>query len=255
MKTILSVVVGSRLHGLNNETSDYDIRGIFVNPIKQVLSPYQKVKNTTWLEGNEDNTAYELADFCKFATQGNATILEILYSDQIRETTGWGDLLIQNRTKFLDSERIYEAHKGYAQNQYNKMNLFEPDARTPKFVVAYIRVLLQAQKLLATGSYDGWLDDDMKAFLLDIKYNFRIGLVPQITQTFVRLQTELMDVYAAHRTKYKPDLEWIDQFIYSCYMAMNTVQMEETIGPATRSHQVFQVKDEAERIKATTLEG
>jgi uncharacterized protein len=74
-KTILAkVVVGSRLHGTFNEQSDWDYRGIHISPLKDVLSPFKTQKNTTWIEGDEDNTSYELAEFCKLATKGNATI-------------------------------------------------------------------------------------------------------------------------------------------------------------------------------------
>lgn len=67
MKVLTKVVVGSRLHGLNTETSDWDYRGIHIHPLQDALSPFKKLKNTDWIEGDEDNTSYELADFCKNA--------------------------------------------------------------------------------------------------------------------------------------------------------------------------------------------
>jgi predicted nucleotidyltransferase len=217
VKNLLSVVVGSRLHGLNNEKSDYDIRGIFVNDLREVFSPYKKPKNTSWVEGEEDNTSYELREFCKLATQGNATILEILYSDMIREDTLAGIQLQANAVKFLDSERIFEAHKGYAHNQYTKMSLFTPDKRTPKFVVAYYRVMLQAIQILEHGNYDGWLTDEYKVKLLDIKYNWRPELIEVVSKDFAQLQVELADVHTKNYGKYKPDLEWIEDFCYRAY--------------------------------------
>jgi len=90
MKILTKVVVGSRLHGLDTPTSDWDYRGIHVSELKDVVSPFKTLKNTTWIEGDEDNTSYELAEFCKLATKGNATILEVFFSDKVTETISCG---------------------------------------------------------------------------------------------------------------------------------------------------------------------
>lgn len=217
MKTILSVVVGSRLHGLAKDSSDYDFRGIFMHPIKDIVSPFKNPKNTSWIEGDVDNTSYELRDFCKLSTKGNATILEILYSNQVRETSEIGEELRKNRIKFLDSKAIYEAHRGYAHNQYNKMNLFDPDDRTPKFAVAYLRVLQQAKQLLETGDFSPQVKED-KDFLMEVKYNFSSKLIPELSKAFAKLQVELADTYAKNHNKFKPDIEWIENFLLNSYL-------------------------------------
>jgi uncharacterized protein len=214
---ILSVVVGSRLHGLNNESSDYDIRGIFMHPLRDLVSPFKSLKNTSWIEGDEDNTAYELRDFCKYAAYGNPTILEILWSNMVRENSLLGEELQANRHRFLDSKRIFEAHKGYAQNQYNKMNMFEPDARTPKFCVAYIRSLVQGMQLLESGTFECQVGPEWRDFLLDVKYHFRPELVPTLAQRFSLLQVQFADCYAKHHDRFTPDYEWIEDFLYRAY--------------------------------------
>lgn len=218
MEIITEVIVGSRLHNLYNEKSDYDIRGIFMHPIQDLVSPFKKIKNTSWVEGDEDNTAYELREFCKMATQGNPTVLEILWSNQIRSDSPVAKEMRENRHKFLDSKRVFEAHKGYAHNQYNKMNLFEPDNRTPKFAVAYLRSLQQAKELLATGEFSPQVQGELRDFLLDVKYNFRDELVPELSKRFAEMQVELADVYAKHHDKFKPDIAWIEEFVFSAYI-------------------------------------
>ena len=216
METILSVVVGSRLHKLNNETSDYDIRGVFKNDIKDVLSPFRKEKNISWIEGDEDNTAYEIRNFCKYAARGNATILEILWSDMVRVNTDVGMELQSNRTKFLDSNYIYDAHKGYAESQYRKMNLFTPDVRTPKFAVAYLRVLQQGKQLLETGDFNPVVIED-RDFMLEVKYDWKPELVPELSKRFTKAQYELAEIHNKEGYKFKPDYEWIEDFIVRVY--------------------------------------
>jgi len=216
-QTVLKVIVGSRLHNLFNENSDYDIRGIFLHPLIDIISPFRKPKNTQWIEGDEDNTAYELREFCKMATQGNPTILEILYSNQVKETSELGRELQDNRHKFLDTTRIFEAVKGYSHNQYNKMNLFEPDARTPKFAVAYCRAMFQAAELLRTGEITCEMMGEFRDFLMDVKYNFRKELIPILSEKFAELQVDLANAHQSNHGKFKPNIPWIEEFLIRAY--------------------------------------
>lgn len=221
MKTILSVVVGSRLHGLYNETSDYDIRGVFAHDYMDILSPFRKVKNTSWIEGDQDNTSYELKDFCKFATHGNPTILEVLWSNQVKENTPMGERLQKNRIAFLDSKRIYESHKGYAHNQYTKMSLFDPDARTPKFAVAYLRVLQQGWQLLETGDFSPQVTQD-KDFMMEVKYNFSDKLLPELSKKFAHYQVKIAETYFKYGDQFKPDVPLIEDMIMEAYAKSNS---------------------------------
>jgi predicted nucleotidyltransferase len=221
-KVITKVVVGSRLHGLHNEKSDYDYRGIHMYGLKETLSPFKKLKNTDWIEGDEDNTSYELADFCKNATQGNATILEVFFSDQIKETTPIADEMRANWKKFMDTDRFVMASRGYAANQLNKMALFDDigmkgQSRTPKFAVAYCRVMWQCAEFLKSGEFKCKIDDpEFREFLLDVKNNWRPELVPILTEKFTLLQGEVSIAWA-EAPKLKPDIEWIEEFIYRAY--------------------------------------
>lgn len=221
-KIITKVVVGSRLHGLNNEQSDYDYRGIHIHSLKEVLSPFKTLKNTSWIEGEIDDTSYELADFCKQATHGNATILEVFFSNQIVETTPIADKMRANWQKFIDTDRVVMASRGYAANQLNKMELFDDigiknQARTSKFAVAYCRVLWQCAEFLRTGEFPCQITDpELKEFLLMIRSGWKDEYIPECTELFMRLQ---LGVTKAWKTapKMKPDIKWIEEFIYEAY--------------------------------------
>jgi uncharacterized protein len=213
-------VVGSRLHNLNNQNSDTDYRGVHMTNLKNILSPFDKSKRTIWIEGDEDNTSYELIDFCKLAVMGNPTILEVLFSNQIKEITPQMQELRENKHKFLDSARIFEACKGYAHNQYNKMNLFEPDKRTPKFAVAYIRTLWQTEVFLRTGELPVEITGEMRDFLYKVKYydytKFQ-ELIPELVRLFAEYQVKLANAYQANHNKFTPDTNWIEDFILRVY--------------------------------------
>lgn len=219
-KILGKFIVGSRLHNLHNENSDFDYRGVHISSLEEILSPFKKNKNTVWIEGNEDNTSYELTDFCKFATKGNPTILEVLYSNQPKEMTDEMVELRNNRHKFLNSKRIFEAAKGYASNQYNKMNMFDPDKRTPKFAVAYLRILWQTAQLLETGELPVEVTGDMRDFLFKVKYypfeRFS-EVTPELVKLFTTGQINLAEAYRKNHNKFSPDFEWIEKFIVKTY--------------------------------------
>jgi predicted nucleotidyltransferase len=214
--------VGSRLHGLDNEQSDYDYRGIHMYPLEDVLSPFKTLKNTSWIEGDVDNTSYELADFCKQATHGNATILEVFFSDKIIVTSDIADEMRENWQKFIDTDKFVMASRGYAANQLNKMQLFDDigikdQKRTSKFAIAYCRVLWQCDEFLRTGNFPCQVtDSDLREFLLKIKAGWSDDYIPEATEWFQILQANISSSWK-HAHKLKPDTEWIEEFIYRAY--------------------------------------
>ncbi len=222
MKVITKVLVGSRLHGLATEDSDYDYRGIHLHPLKEVLSPFKKVNNTSWLEGNEDNTSYELADFCKQAVNGNATILEVFFSDFILEDSFTAREMRSNWKKFIDTDRMVMAARGYASNQLNKMQLFDDigvkdQRRTSKFAVAYCRVLWQCSEFLKNGYFSCTIEDnDLRDFLMKLRSGWKDEYIPECTERFAHLQAEVTKNWKTANIL-KPDKEWIEEFIYNAY--------------------------------------
>lgn len=221
-KVLTKVLVGSRLHGLNNEQSDYDYRGIHIHDLKHVLSPFKTIKNTSWIEGDVDNTSYELADFCRQATHGNATILEVFFSDQVIETSPIADEMRVNWRKFIDTDKFVMASRGYASNQLNKMQLFDDigvkdQRRTSKFAIAYCRVLWQCAEFLRTGGFKCQIDPgDLKDFLLMLKHGWSDEYIPECTERFAQLQADVTENWKTAE-KIKPDINWIEEFIYNAY--------------------------------------
>lgn len=227
IKVITKVVVGSRLHRLHNDQSDWDYRGIHLHKLKDVLSPFGKLKNTSWIEGDEDNTSYELADFCKLATHGNATILEVFFSDQIIDTSKPADIMRGNWHKFMDTKKFVMASRGYAHNQWNKFYNFEDvglkgQERTAKFAVAFLRVMWQCEQFLLTGEFKVSLDNcDFRDLLLTIKPMSIDEIQPHLPKVVEAMSDMNMRVSVAEsKSKFlemKPDIKWIEEFIYETY--------------------------------------
>jgi predicted nucleotidyltransferase len=218
---LTKVVVGSRLHGLESSTSDWDYRGIHMHSLKAIISPFQNLKNTTWFEGDTDNTSYELAEFCRLATQGNATILEVLFSDMIEETTPIADVMRENALRFVDTDRFVSASRGYAHSQLVKLKDFaavpeNSGDRSAKFAVSYARVMWQCLEFLKTGEFRCRIAEPLRSRLLDVKYHWDKRMVPSLLQLFDELEADV-DREWEFATKHKPDLPWVEDFLLSAY--------------------------------------
>lgn len=189
-KTILKVTVGSRAHGLFTPESDYDYRGVFIEPTSKILVAQmhgKKAKATEWIEGGVDDTAYEIGHFLHLSMQSNPTILEVFKGiDPV--FTPEGKELRELFHHVWDAKRVRDAFVGYGKNQQKKF-LENKDKRAEKYAVAYIRVLLHAIELLRTGTFDsaikasyGLNESDFNSvssveydygwnnFLMDVKY-------------------------------------------------------------------------------------
>lgn len=229
MKQLTKVVVGSRLHGLHTENSDWDYRGIHIHPLREKLSPFRTLKNTTWIEGDEDNTSYELADFCKLATKGNATILEVFFSDQVVESSPLADEMRANWTKFIDTKNFVNASRGYAHNQWNKFYNFESQGvkgqeRTAKFAVAFLRVMWQCEQFLLTGEFKCNLEEsDLYPLLKRIKPMSREEIqkeLPVIVEAMSQMDMRVAKAEgdaSPEILNMKPDIDWIEDFLYRAY--------------------------------------
>ena len=220
---VLKTLVGSRLHNLHNEeNSDYDWRGIFIEPLKTILSPFKKQRSNSWIEGNDDDTSYELLHYCKLAASCNPTALEVIWSNIVieKDKSGIADTLIENRSKFLDTEKIYNAHVGYASNQVKKMDLLQPNDRTPKAIIAYIRTMRQGIELLETGTFNPVYDYPDREFLLEMKYAFDKTQITEATMVMSKLRYD-METAKMNAVQMKTDIDWIENMLVEVYSSQH----------------------------------
>lgn len=229
-KILAKVVVGSRLHETATPESDWDYRGIYIDDLKEALSPFRSHKTTSWIEGDEDNTSYELREFCKQATKGNATIIEVFFSDKIIETSPLHQEMRKNWKKFMDTHNFINASRGYAHNQYKKALSYDDlgerqQIRTAKFVIAFLRVLWQCEQYLLSDMFRCSLKGfDMYDFIKKIKGTPREELdIPLCFAKMEEMDKRLLQAeeWCKKNTpeiyERKPDTKWIEGFILRAY--------------------------------------
>ena len=230
MKQIAKVVVGSQVHRTADKKSDWDYRGIFMADKIDIFSPFKNLKNTSWIEGNEDNTSYELREFCKLATKGNATILEVFFSDMIIETSDIHKEMQDNWYKFMNTRNFIAASRGYASNQYKKALSYDDlgalnQPRTAKFVISFLRVMWQCEMFLKEEKFYCSLENcPYKDFIMSIKRQKKEEM--DIPLCFKYMEELNQKLYKAEEycKKNNPDLynhqadiPWIEEFLLRSY--------------------------------------
>jgi len=220
---ILKVLVGSQAHGLADEDSDHDYRGVYVNATEDILRLGHKYKGNHWVEGeSEDQTYYEINHFLCLATKCNPTILEVFKAPNMatKDITEGRTITFTNEASLgIELQKLfpyiwcpkksYEAFVGYSSNQRKKM-LDKKDDRGPKFACAYLRTLLQLHDLLEFGTFDLKVKDGCyKDYLLEIKNgHYKPGEIIDIAEQLIEECKVLRD-----KSTQEQDLDKVHEFL------------------------------------------
>jgi predicted nucleotidyltransferase len=209
MKTILKTLVGSRAHNLNREDSDYDWRGVFVEPTSEILKLGGETKETHWIEGKEDDTQYEIGRFLFLATKNNPTILEVMCSP-VKEATEEGFALRGLFDDIWEPKRVMDAFVGYGMNQRKKF-LDDKDNRANKYAVAYYRALWQAKTLLEERYLPIEVKGDMRVMLMNWKVgNYAVG---EVMQKCFDMETEVKKAYDSFVGEKRCNIDKVNSFL------------------------------------------
>lgn len=216
---LLTVIVGSKLHGLDTPESDTDYAHVVISPLVDVVSPFRDDSNKHNQGDSTDVVKYELRYFCKLAVQGNPTVLEVLWSNKVASRTIAGAVLQSNRTAFLAKDRVYHAHRGYAISQRKRSEGTCPSdvRRMGKAAVAYVRVLWQGISLLTYGDFCPQV-----SLYTDLLREWKQGATYE--DTFVKhasifnyLERRLDEAYEASPLPAQAEIGWIEAFLLDEY--------------------------------------
>lgn len=170
MNILTTRIVGSTLHGLDNEHSDIDTVTVACSPLADVLSPFKSQKHKQQLADGNDHTVFEFSHFMKLVCGGNASTMEIVYSDRAVVTSSLWEQFRAARPLFLNKEGIYQSHKHYAHAQMERIWSEGIDSRRGrKAATAYIRNLAQGTDLLLTGEVNYPVSGKLYSTLYSLK--------------------------------------------------------------------------------------
>ncbi len=216
MINLLKVIVGSHAHGLANEKSDIDYRGVFVTPTSEILAIGPHKDETHWIEGKEDDTSWEIGKFLFLASKCNPTILETFLSP-VAPTWEVTDkvYILSNQLRGLfpyvwNSGDVRNAFIGYGINQRKKF-FDNKDKRAPKYACAYLRTLYNAYQLLSTGTFSVNLSNTP---VYEHCRRFKAGeYTPgEVINECFKWETEVLKAYNANPDK-QTNMEPINEFL------------------------------------------
>lgn len=216
VKDLLTVLVGSRAHGLSNDDSDYDYRTVFVQPTSELLKVGGVVHKSSWREADEtsriDDTGWEIRHFLELATHSNPTILEVFLAP-IESATADGERLRALFPHVWSGEAAKNAFIGYGLNQRKKF-LDNKDKRRAKYATAYLRTLIWGTELLTTGTFTVRIAYQADKGILLRRYrdgDFEVG---EVIDTCLHWQELLESAWDQSPYKFKvPDMDKINEFL------------------------------------------
>lgn len=208
--SLLTTLVGSQAHGLADENSDKDFRGVFYHPTREFFRiSAVKLPETIWIEGKQDDTSYEIGHFLNLAVHSNPTVLEVFKGPLVVNFThhmnpDWGTMLRDLFPYVWSSEGVYNAFRGYGRNQMNKM--VEGDPKMGKFAVAWVRSLMNACDLLETGNFSIQVTNPerIKTFMLwkkNLSENEGPLTMEEVTKYAFTWERQVKLMYEAHPRK------------------------------------------------------
>ncbi|MDR3078238.1 MAG: nucleotidyltransferase domain-containing protein [Planctomycetota bacterium] len=170
---LFMTVSGAHLYGFPSPDSDFDLRGVHMLPLPELLGldvRDETVQKTEIRDGRElDLVTHDAKKFFNLLLKRNGYVLEQLYSPLIVFTTpGHKEL------KRLASGCItrFHAHhyRGFAKTQWNLFEKEEP-RRVKPLLYAY-RVLLTGIHLMRSG--------EVEANLVHLNQDFKLGYIDEL---------------------------------------------------------------------------
>lgn len=209
-QSILKVLVGSQAHGLATPESDFDYRGVFVVPTAKILSLEGSKQSTSWIEGKDDDTSWEVGHFLHMAIHCNPTILETFLAPVIEQNL-WGAEMRDLFPAVWNSIGVKNAFIGYGMNQRKKF-LEDKDARPNKYAAAYLRSLYNGYELLTTGTFTiRTADTEIGQLVRDYKEG-RFGGKGDVINECIKWEQKVIEAYNENPDK-KTDMEAVNAFL------------------------------------------
>ncbi|HEY9676915.1 MAG TPA: nucleotidyltransferase domain-containing protein [Drouetiella sp.] len=213
---IYRCVVGSRAYGLSNDSSDVDVRGIYLPSADLQWSLFGVPDQIQ--KSDLDECFWELEKFMSLALKANPNILECLYTPLVQKATPLAQMLLNERQRFL-SKLVYQTFNGYVLSQFRKL---EQDLRTHgelknKHVMHLLRLLLTGTIILREHRVPVVVGEHRDALLA-----VRNGDMPWEDANKWRLELHKIfdQAYETTTLPDRPDYTWANSFLINARRQM-----------------------------------
>ena len=226
---------GSRAYGLENENSDYDYRGVFLNGDLNFILGLDKYEHQEFTQG-EDVKYKEFRHFLKMLRQSNTEAMELMFTDDFLEVTPLFKELQSHRLKLLDSERAFKCLLGYMQGEKRLANgdrtgqlgskrktAIETYGFSPKNFVQLFRLAWAGSVLFNEGFFPVNVakhDAKFAGFLLSIKNTPENYNKEELNSLVDEAEKTLKFDFDNRKVDYKFDLDLSNKYVLKAYFPM-----------------------------------
>jgi uncharacterized protein len=163
---LLMTLSGAHLYGFPSPDSDFDLRGVYTLPLRDVVGLYdgrETIDTMTVRDGREiDLVMYDIKKFFTLLLKKNGMVLEQIYSPLVVYTTPEHEELKAIAHRCIT--RHHDMHYyGFAESQWKLFN--KSEAHRVKPLLYLYRVLLTGIHMMRTGEVEAnliYLNDEYK---------------------------------------------------------------------------------------------
>lgn len=170
---LFGTISGAHLYGFPSPDSDYDLRGVHVLPLREVvgLTPrHETLEVNADREGLElDLVTHDVEKFCRLLLRPNGYVLEQLCSPLVIHTTPAHAELLALTPRLVTRHHAHH-YLGFAETQWRLFDKERP--RRVKPLLYVFRVLLTGIHLMRTG--------EVEANLVTLNETYRLPYVPEL---------------------------------------------------------------------------
>jgi len=170
---LFATVSGAHLYGFPSPDSDFDLRGVHVLSLSQVLGldPPEETLTLSHVRGGAevDLVTHDARKFFKLLLRSNGYVLEQLYSPLVVATTP-AHAELKEIARGCITRRCLRHYAGFAWGQWDLFTKETP--RRVKTLLYVFRVLLTGIRLLRTG--------DLNANLLECNAEVRLPYIDEL---------------------------------------------------------------------------
>ena len=118
--TLCKYLGGSHLYGLNTESSDVDIRGVILNTDPSFIIGLNRFDEERNMKNGNDIVYREFSNFIRLLHRGNTEAFETLFAPEssFSELSKEFKRIRIYRDELIDSEKLFNCLRGYAQGEY-----------------------------------------------------------------------------------------------------------------------------------------
>lgn len=172
---LFATVSGAHLYGFPSPDSDYDLRGVHVLPVQQVVGlciDHETIEKSGVHDGLEiDLVTHDVRKFFGLLLKKNGYVLEQLLSPLVVHTTAEHEELKSLASKFITKHHAHH-YLGFAATQWQ---LFQKEAPPRVKPLLYVyRVLLTGIHLMQTGQ--------VEANLVRLNETIKLPYLPELIE-------------------------------------------------------------------------